>query len=188
MRVAPGRSGTDDLRSGQEIYTWNPRLDIRTAVHVFSEYKLLYSALLMAWAAVVVREKRGKLLAAYRGASRGLVVTGRYPQNEITGFNDGPLPTRLARAPSWLRRWEAGAYALAPRRPPDLVIKLIVTSETIAEREPGIDLTVIENRIEAIPRLAFSGARVVSINAEQPLADVIRAVTQQGWRIYPQAL
>src|ERR1700730_310029 len=140
MRVAPGRSGTDDLRSGQEIYTWYPRLDIRTAVYVFSEYKLLYSALLMVWAAVVAREKRGKLLAAYRGASRGLVVvTGRYPQNEITGFNDGPLPTRLARAPSWLRRWEASACALAQRRPPDLVIKLIVTSETIAKREPDMD-------------------------------------------------
>jgi hypothetical protein len=145
---------------------------------------LLYSVLLMVWAAVVAREKRSKLLAAYRGASRGLVVvTDRYPQNEITGFNDGPLLTRLARAPSWLRRWEASAYTLAQRLPPDLVIKLIVTSETIAEREPDMDPTVIEKRIEAIPRLAFSGARVVSINAEQPLADVIRAVKQEIWNM-----
>jgi thymidylate kinase len=144
----------------------------------------LYSLLLMVWAAVVAREKRSKLLAAYRGASRGLVVvTDRYPQNEIIGFNDGPLLTRLARAPSWLRRWEASAYALAQRLPPDLVIKLIVTPETIAKREPDMDPTVIEQRIEAIPRLAFSGARVVSINAEQPLADVIRGVKQEIWRM-----
>jgi hypothetical protein len=44
-----------------------------------------------------------------------------------------------------------------------------------------MDPTVIEQRIEAIPRLAFSGARVVSINAEQPLADVIRGVKQEIW-------
>jgi thymidylate kinase len=145
---------------------------------------LVYSLLLMVWAAVVAREKRTKLLATRRGASRGLVVvTDRYPQNEISGFNDGPLLTRLAWAPSWLRRWEASAYALAQSLPPDLVIKLIVTPETIARREPDMDSTVIEKRIEAIPRLAFTGAHVVSINAEQPLADVIRAVKQEIWRM-----
>jgi hypothetical protein len=145
---------------------------------------LLYSLLLMVWAAVVAREKRTKLLAARRGASRGLVVVAdRYPQNEIRGFNDGALLTRLAWAPSWLRRWEGSAYALAQRLPPDLVIKLIVTPETTARREPDMDSTVIEKRIEAIPRLTFSGAHVVSINAEQPLTDVIRAVKQEIWRM-----
>jgi thymidylate kinase len=145
---------------------------------------LLYSMLLMVWASVVAREKRTKLLAAHRAASRGLVViTDRYPQNEIRGFNDGPLLTRLAWAPSRLRRWEASAYALAQRLPPDLVIKLIVKPETTARREPDMDPGVVEKRIEAIPRLAFSGAHVVSINAEQPLADVIRAVKQEIWRM-----
>jgi hypothetical protein len=145
---------------------------------------LLYSLLLMVWAAVVAREKRTKLLAARRGASRGLVVIAdRYPQNEIREFNDGPLLTRLAWAPSWLRRWEASAYALAQRLPPDLVIKLVVTPETTARREPDMDSAVIEKRIAAIPRLTFSGAHVVSINAEQPLADVIRAVKQEIWRM-----
>jgi thymidylate kinase len=145
---------------------------------------LLYSVLLMVWAAVVAREKRSKLLSARRGASRGMIVVAdRYPQNEIRGFNDGPLLTRLASAPSWLRKWEARTYALAQRLPPDLVIKLIVTPETIARREPDMDAAVIEKRIEAIPRLAFSAPHVVSIDAEQPLTDVIRAVKQEIWRI-----
>jgi thymidylate kinase len=145
---------------------------------------LLYSLLLMVWAAVVAREKRTKLVAARRGASRGIVVVAdRYPQNEIRGFNDGPLLTRLAWAPCWLRRWEESAYALAQRLPPDLVIKLIVAPETTARREPDMDSTVIEKRIEAIPRLMFSGAHVVSVDAEQPLADVIRAVKQEIWRV-----
>ena len=45
---------------------------------------LIYSLALTVWAAVVASEKRTKLLTARRGASRGLVViTDRYPQNEI---------------------------------------------------------------------------------------------------------
>lgn len=145
---------------------------------------LLYSLSLMVWATVVASEKRAKLLAARRGASRGLVVlTDRYPQNEICGFNDGPLLTRLAWVPSWLRRWETKAYVLAQRLPPDLVIKLIVSPETIAKREPDMDSTVVRDRIEAVPRLTFPGAQLVSVNAEQPLADVIRTVKREIWRI-----
>ena len=144
----------------------------------------LYSLLLMIWAAVVAHEKRTKLLAARRAASRGLVVvTDRYPQREIDGFNDGPLLTRLGWAPSWLRAWEASAYTLAQRLPPDLVVKLIVTPETVARREPDMDSTVIEKRVGEIPRLAFSGAHVVSISAEQPLADVVRAVKKEIWHM-----
>jgi hypothetical protein len=145
---------------------------------------LLYSLSLIVWAAVVAHEKRGKLIAARRGASRGLfVITDRYPQNEIDGFNDGPLLTRLAWAPTWLRQWEAATYALAQRLPPDLVIKLIVTPETVARREPEMDSTVVTARIEAIPQLTFSAAHCVSVNAEQPLADVVAAVKRKIWRI-----
>jgi hypothetical protein len=145
---------------------------------------MLYSVLLMVWATVVAVEKRIKLLAARRGANRGLVVlTDRYPQNEILGFNEGPLLTRLTRVPLWLRRFEATAYALAHRLPPDLVIKLEVTPETAARREPDMDPAVIRERIAAIPRLAFPGARVVSVSAEQPLADVIHAVKHEVWRL-----
>jgi hypothetical protein len=144
---------------------------------------VLYSMLLMVWATVVAWEKRSKLLAAHRGARRGLVViTDRYPQNQIRSFNDGPLLTRLAWAPRWLRRYEARVYALAERLPPDLVIKLIVTPQTAARREPAMDLEVVRERIAVVPQLRFSGARVISVDAEQPLADVIAAVKREIWR------
>jgi hypothetical protein len=145
---------------------------------------MLYSVLLMVWATIVAIEKRIKLSAAHRGANRGLVIlTDRYPQNEIRGFNEGPMMPRLTRVPLWLRRFEAAAYSLAQRLPPDLVIKLIVTPETAARREPGMDSNVIRARIDAIPQLRFSAARVVSVNAEQPLADVIAAIKQEIWRL-----
>ena len=142
---------------------------------------LLYVVLLMVWAVAVAVDKRKKLIAARRGANRGLIVLAdRYPQDQILGFNDGPLLTRLTVAPHWLRHFEAGAYALAHRLPPDLVIKLVVTPETAARREPEMNPAIIRERVAALQRLEFPGARVVCVDAEQPLADVIRAVKQRN--------
>jgi len=144
----------------------------------------LYTGLMMLWAAIVAREKRNKLLAARRGAQRGLVVIAdRYPQDEIVGFNDGPLLTRLPRAPRWLRRLEASAYALARRVPPDLVIKLDVLAKTAERREPDMNPAIIRERIADLHRLTFAGARVVRVDAERPLIDVIRAVQREIWRL-----
>ena len=145
---------------------------------------LLYSVLLMVWAVVVAMDKRKKLVAARRGTNRGLIVLAdRYPQNQIVGFNDGPLLTRLTMVPHWLRRFEGAAYALARRLPPELVIKLVVTPETAARREPGMDPAIIRERIAALQRLELPGARVVCVDAEQPLAEVIRAVKREIWRL-----
>jgi thymidylate kinase len=145
---------------------------------------LIYSLLMMVWAAAVAAEKRIKLRAAHRGASRGVVVIAdRYPQNEDVGYNDGPLLPRLTRAPRWLRRFEAGAYICARRLPPDLVLKLEVTPETAARREPNMDPAVIRQRIEAARGLTFFGIRIVRVDAEQPLVEVIRSVKHEIWRL-----
>jgi hypothetical protein len=145
---------------------------------------MLYSVLLMVWAAAVAVDKRKKLAAARRGTSRGvIVVADRYPQDQIFGFNDGPLLTRLQVVPQWLRRFEGAAYALARRIRPDLVIKLVITPETAARREPEMDPAIIRERIAALQRLEFPGARVVCVDAEQPLANVIRAVKHEIWRL-----
>jgi hypothetical protein len=143
----------------------------------------LYSALMMVWALVVALEKRVKLATASRAANRGLVVvTDRYPQDEVLGFNDGPMLPRLPKAPHWLRRFEASSYALAHRVPPDLVVKLIVGPETTAKREPDMDRGVIEERIEGLKRLTLKGAHVVSVDARQPLPRVLADVRREIWR------
>ncbi|MBV9566497.1 MAG: hypothetical protein JO172_00015 [Hyphomicrobiales bacterium] len=144
---------------------------------------LLYSTLLAGWAMAVAREKRIKLVSARRAANRGLVVLAdRYPQDEILGFNDGPLLTRLSRVPGFLRRHEARAYALSRRLPPDLVIKLMVSPPTAKKREPNMDVEVIRDRVASMERLAFPGARVVCVDAEQPLSDVISKIKREIWR------
>ena len=144
----------------------------------------IYSLLMMVWAAAVAAEKRIKLRATHRGASRGLVVIAdRYPQNEDVAYNDGPLLSRLTRAPGWLRRFEARAYRLASRLPPDLVLKLEVTPETAARREPTMDPTTTRQRIASARHLAFPGARVICVDAEQPLEDVIRSIKREIWNL-----
>lgn len=144
----------------------------------------MYSVLMMAWAGILSVEKRIKLLAARRGAERGVVVIAdRYPQDEELGYNDGPLLPRLRWAPRWLLRFEARAYALTRRLPPDLVIRLDVSAETAARREPSMDPAVIRERIAALRRLKFPGARLVRIDAEQPLPEVLRAVKREIWQL-----
>jgi hypothetical protein len=144
---------------------------------------LLYSVLMMGWAAAVAMDKRGKLLAARRGADRGLVVVAdRYPQNEDVTYSDAPLLQRLRWSPRWLHRLETQTYELAGRLPPDLVIKLEVSAATLARREPDMNVDVIQQRIEGFRRLAFTGARTVLVRAEQPLPDVLRAIKREVWR------
>jgi hypothetical protein len=138
--------------------------------------------LLTVWAVAVALEKKSKLLAARRGADRGLIVlTDRYPQNELPSFNDGPLLGRLTRAPRWLRRLEASAYALARRLPPDLVIKLQITAPTAEAREPAMEPSVIHERIDALRYLDFGAKRVVTVSAEAPLAEVILRAKSEIW-------
>ena len=116
------------------------------------------------------------------GANRGLIVlTDRYPQNQTPSFNDGPLLNRVPRAPPWLRRLEACAYLLAQRLPPDLVIKLQVTPETALLREPDMDPSIVRERITTLRHLTFEARHVVTIDAEQPLPDVIRQIKSEIW-------
>jgi thymidylate kinase len=146
--------------------------------------RLIYTVGLAIWATVLACEKRLKLKAARRGADRGLVViTDRYPQNQIHSFNDGPLLPRLMWIPSWLRRFEGESYAMAAKLQPDLVIKLKANPELIAQREPRMDQNVIRQRVRELDELAFPNARVVSLDAAEPAADVARAIKHEIWQL-----
>lgn len=142
-----------------------------------------YGILLAIWATILAAEKRVKLRAARRAAVRGMVViTDRFPQDEIPGFNDGPLLPRLGYAPQWLRAFEASCYALAREVRPDLVIKLVASPELIAAREATMDPGVVQSRTAAVGRLTFGGAAITTISASQPVARVLSAAGIAIWR------
>ena len=143
-----------------------------------------YSALFAVWATAVAIDKWRKLVVTQRAINRGfIVVTDRYPQNEIVEFNDGPLLHRLPRCPAWLKRFEASIYNLAQRASPDLVIKLHVGPETVAMREPQMIKSIIDQRIAWLGELKFPSARIVSIDATRPLGEVHREAKREIWSV-----
>jgi hypothetical protein len=144
----------------------------------------VYSLLFSIWALAVAADKRHKLILAYRAARRGFVVVAdRYPQNEIRGFNDGPLLHRLRWAPDWLKRFESAIYMRAHRAPPDLVVKLHVGPDTVARREPEMSPALIGERIAGLAELKFPGSRIVSIDARCPLDEVKRLIKREVWNV-----
>ncbi len=142
----------------------------------------IYTVLMTLWATVLAAEKRLKLTVARRAASRGmLVIADRYPQNENTSYNDGPLLPRLRGVPGWLRRFEARSYALAQHLAPELVIKLEAPSDVLALREPNMDPDVIAQRVVALQQLCFPNSTVISIDATRPLGEVLLQVKREIW-------
>ena len=134
---------------------------------------------------VLARERKIKLRNSWRAKSRGLVVLGdRYPQNQIMGFNDGPLLDNLLDSSSWLlrvlARRERSVYQSTTDCPPELVIKLDVSPEVARDRKPEMPIAQLERRVEAIESLEFD-TDVVVVDAEQPLEDVLLEVKRHVW-------
>ncbi|HKY31055.1 MAG TPA: hypothetical protein VJV23_00870 [Candidatus Polarisedimenticolia bacterium] len=140
------------------------------------------------WALVLSMEKRRKLKKAWRARSRGMIVVcDRYPQNQVMGYNDGPLLAGwsdhrlgLLRA---LSRWEGWPYALAERYPPDLVVKMNVSPPVAVRRKPDMHEAEVVRRIETIRSLRFPASRVAEIDADQPLEHVVLEVKRHVWSV-----
>jgi hypothetical protein len=139
------------------------------------------------WALALSCEKRGKLRRMIRARNRGMIVIcDRFVQNQVPGFNDGPLlahwrehPRRICRA---LAAWEAQPYAEPGLDPPDLVIKLTVAPAVAVGRRPEMTLEAIAKRVHAVQSLQFPGTtRVVELSADLPLEEVATAAKRCVW-------
>lgn len=139
------------------------------------------------WSWSVVREKQVRLRRARRARNHGLVVIAdRYPQAQIMALGDGPLLSHWERHPwAWLRalsRWELAAYRSMEAIAPDLVFKLHVTPEVSARRKQDGSLESLASRVEVVKRVQFSDrTRVVHVDADQPLEQVLLAVKRAIW-------
>jgi thymidylate kinase len=139
------------------------------------------------WAFFLALEKKKKMRIITRARNRGLIVIcDRFPQNQVKGFNDGPLLANLAISKfRWMRRfaaWEESCYATAKMAMPDIVVKLHVTPEVAFSRKPEMALTEIQKRIDAVRLLQFdSNTTVFHINATEPLEQVTLRIKQNIW-------
>jgi len=138
------------------------------------------------WAVSLACEKRSRVRRAARARSLGkIVVTDRYPQASIEGYNDGPLLRELAGSNWWplraLSRWERSAYLSSGIAQPDLVLKLIGSPAVLHERRPEMSQDVIVRKQEGILAVAFDPCtRVVCLDAnacaQQVLASAMVAI------------
>ncbi|HEX9848035.1 MAG TPA: hypothetical protein VGB33_06430 [Acidimicrobiia bacterium] len=140
------------------------------------------------WALVLAREKRLKIRKSIKARERGfIVICDRFPQTQVSGMIDGTLldhwmssESKLLRS---LARWEADSYTLADTYPPDLVIRLDVTSETAASRRPEAHRPVLDHRRQVVESLMFKNARfgLRSLDANRDLDDVLLDVKHALW-------
>lgn len=151
----------------------------------------LSSLVKILWATSLVYEKQNKLKQSCTAKDRGMIViTDRYPQSQILGFNDGPLlsPETASNEtsknfPKPLQQWEFDNYQqMATAMPPDLVIKLNVTPEVALARKPESPAETVCKKVAAIEALQFpSQTTVINIDATQPLSEVLLKAKWAVW-------
>ena len=139
-------------------------------------------------ALAVARERRIKLKRIQTAKAKGmLVICDRFPQNQLMGYNDGPVLNHLLHSKNSLlrslARKEAKIYKMAEDNPPDIIFKLVAEADVIAARKPSkASLEMLELKIEGIKQLKLlPGCDVVTINANKPLDEVLLAVKKHIW-------
>ncbi|GAA4305198.1 oligosaccharide flippase family protein [Nibribacter koreensis] len=142
-------------------------------------------------ALIVANEKRRNLQLMQEAKQKGmLIICDRYPQNQIMGFNDGPLLHHLANSKNPLFRMmsklESRIYARAENTPPDVIFKLIAEANVVEARKPGETLLeTLEAKISGFKSLQFKDTcKVITVDATQPLAQVLSTVKKEIWQAY----
>ena len=138
------------------------------------------------WALILAKEKLHKIQKAFRSRNRGMVViTDRYPQNQIKGYNDGPLLDDLKNLTGlWNYAWrmESIIYNKILMSQPDLVVKLDVTLEAALERKKNTPPNMVLKKIKAVQQQNFTlQTKVVTIDGTVPLGQVSHAVKKAVW-------
>ncbi|MGB1077178.1 MAG: hypothetical protein ACPG05_02640, partial [Bdellovibrionales bacterium] len=118
-----------------------------------------------------------------------IVVCDRWPQNQAGGINDGPLMENYLEHQHvlyrFIARWEQSQFSkICSRLQPDIVFKLLTSLDVALKRKPENNAVrkIIERKIKTLQELEFEEAsRVVVIDAERPLKNVLQNVRQEIW-------
>ena len=131
-------------------------------------------------------EKRTKLKLIQKYKNKGMiVVTDRYPQTSIYGYNDGPLIadylTSNNKLLSFLSQIEFNSYEYAKFVYPDIVIKLLGNPEIIhSRRADEMSLEQIIKKQNGIKSIDFTDkTKVVDIDATLSIDEVTIQIMAQ---------
>ena len=139
-------------------------------------------------AILVAREKRIKMKQMKLAKNKGmLVICDRFPQNQIMGYNDGPLLHSFLKSNNFIYRtaakMESKVYAMAENNPPDIIFKLIANPELVEARKPGeTSLERLDNKIQGIKKMNFNNkCQVITIDAGISLNEVLYKIKKEIW-------
>lgn len=113
-----------------------------------------------------------------------LLVTDRYPQAEVAGFQfDGPQLAKTVGGNWWvcaLRKCETKMYQWMASYPPMLLVRLDIDADRAYLRKPDHTLQALREKIEVIPQLNFNGAVICDLNArhseDQVFTESVRVI------------
>jgi len=110
----------------------------------------------------------------------------RYPQNQFPDINDGPLlQPWLESRRDYLKRiakWEAEIYDELHEQSPDLIIKLVTDPEIAKKRKPETPISNLDRKAKIIDSLSYEHSRVIEIDTNQDIDDVLQAIKKEIWR------
>jgi len=142
------------------------------------------------WIAVLTSEKISKLKKTWKLKNNGyIVLTDRYPQDQIIGMLDGPRFYKNDQIKSnfindQIVNHEKKLYDLSNKLNPDLIIVLTVSSEVAMSRKPEeISLESHKNLMHKLLSLKFENSKVVYIDANQDIDEVRKNVMKEVWDI-----
>ncbi len=142
------------------------------------------------WAITGVIDKKIKIKRADNLRKKGMIVIcDRWPQNIVSGINDGPLLTPYIDHPNkiyrFLAHWEEKTFAdLCGRVKPDIAIKLTTSLDTALKRKPENNeiSALIQQKINLIIDADFMAqTKVVNIDANREIKDVLRDTRTVIW-------
>jgi len=115
-----------------------------------------------------------------------IVLTDRFPQNQICGLNDGPSIAITDKSPFWrkfIHVYEKRMYDAMAQTQPDILIKLMVTENIALARKPDHNKEQIQKKIEIIKELNFNAKKIYEIDTTQRNAnEVARQVKSLIWK------
>lgn len=146
----------------------------------------LYSVAKVLWAITLANEKKTKQRQMVKARNNGLLVlTDRYPQNNMPGASDGPLLSRYQNGHGFMKRisyWEQKIYASFSLNVPDLAIKLMVPTEVAIARKPEMTVEEIENKKRIVMSMDISEHTAI-IDTSRPFEITRGEVMKEIWNL-----
>ena len=116
-----------------------------------------------------------------------LVLTDRYPQAEVNGFNVDGAGLNSTLSKTWfskkLAEREQKMYQWMANHIPALLIRLNIDAKTAHARKPDHKMTRLEAKIAIIPNLTFNNATILDLDSRKPYDVMLNSALEASKQV-----